>query len=111
MPRRLSASRREASGSLGRVLVLRAVRRRNCMSEGAAPSDSVAPTLEVRELRKHFPAPKGVFSRNVGVVRAVDDISFSVQRGKTLGLVGDSGCGKSTAGKAVLKLIEPTSGT
>jgi oligopeptide/dipeptide ABC transporter ATP-binding protein len=81
------------------------------MSVGAAPSCSVAATLEVRELRKHFPAPKGVFSRNVGVVRAVDDISFSVQRGETLGLVGESGCGKSTAGKAVLKLIEPTSGT
>jgi oligopeptide/dipeptide ABC transporter ATP-binding protein len=81
------------------------------MSEGDAPSDSVAATLEVRELRKHFPAPKGVFSPNVGVVRAVDDISFSLQRGETLGLVGESGCGKSTAGKAVLKLIEPTSGT
>jgi peptide/nickel transport system ATP-binding protein/oligopeptide transport system ATP-binding protein len=81
------------------------------MSEGAAPSDSVAATLEVRELRKHFPVPRGVFSRNVGLVRAVDDISFSVHRGETLGLVGESGCGKSTAGKAVLKLIEPTSGT
>jgi oligopeptide/dipeptide ABC transporter ATP-binding protein len=81
------------------------------MSERDAPSDSVAPTLEVHELRKHFPARKGVFSRNAGVVRAVDDISFSVQRGETLGLVGESGCGKSTAGKAVLKLIEPTSGT
>ena len=81
------------------------------MSEGDAQSNSVAATLEVRELRKHFPARKGVFSRNAGVVRAVDGISFSVQRGETLGLVGESGCGKSTAGKAVLKLIEPTSGT
>jgi oligopeptide/dipeptide ABC transporter ATP-binding protein len=66
--------------------------------------------LEVRDLKKHFPIHKGVFSRVAGQVRAVDGISFQIQRGETLGLVGESGCGKSTAGRATLRLLEPTSG-
>jgi peptide/nickel transport system ATP-binding protein len=73
---------------------------------------SAAPaTLEVRGLRKYFATRKGFLSRNAGTVRAVDDISFSIQHGETLGLVGESGCGKSTAGKTILKLIEPSGGT
>jgi len=73
---------------------------------------SAAPaTLEVRGLRKHFPIRTGFLGRNAGTVQAVDDISFSVQHGETLGLVGESGCGKSTAGKTILKLIEPSGGT
>ena len=66
--------------------------------------------LEVKDLKKHFPVRKGLLRRTVGQVYAVDGISFSIGEGETLGLVGESGCGKSTAGRAVLRLIEPTSG-
>jgi oligopeptide/dipeptide ABC transporter ATP-binding protein len=67
--------------------------------------------LEVRDLRTHFPIRKGVFSRTVGHVKAVDGVSFDVYPGKTLGLVGESGCGKTTVGRSILRLIPPTSGT
>jgi peptide/nickel transport system ATP-binding protein/oligopeptide transport system ATP-binding protein len=66
--------------------------------------------LEVQDLVKHFPIHGGLLQRQVGAVRAVDGVSFAIRRGETLGLVGESGCGKSTIGKTVLKLIEPTSG-
>ena len=69
------------------------------------------PTLEVTDLRKHFPIRTGVMSRVTGHVHAVDGVSFSICRSETLGLVGESGCGKSTAGRTVLKLMKPTSGT
>jgi peptide/nickel transport system ATP-binding protein/oligopeptide transport system ATP-binding protein len=68
------------------------------------------PLLEVRGLKKHFPIVKGVFSRPSGTVYAVDGVSFSIGPGETLGLVGESGCGKSTVGRTVLKLMEPTAG-
>lgn len=67
--------------------------------------------LDVRDLTKHFPIRKGLISRTVGAVRAVDGVSFQVERGETLGLVGESGCGKTTVGRCLLRLIEPTSGT
>ena len=67
--------------------------------------------LEVRDLRKYFPIQKGLLQRTVGYVKAVDGISFDVQRGETLGLVGESGCGKTTAGRCLLRLIPPTSGS
>jgi len=71
---------------------------------------STAPVLEVENLVKHFPIQGGFLQRRVGEVRAVDGVSFAIAKGETLGLVGESGCGKSTIGKTVLKLIEPTAG-
>jgi oligopeptide/dipeptide ABC transporter ATP-binding protein len=70
----------------------------------------VSPLLEVRQLKKYFPIHKGVFSRVSGYVHAVDGVSFHIERGETLGLVGESGCGKSTVGRTLLKLLEPTAG-
>ncbi len=70
-----------------------------------------APLLEVRELRVHFPLRGGLFGRARGIVRAVDGVSFSIAAGETLGLVGESGCGKTTLGRAVLKLVGVTSGS
>ena len=67
--------------------------------------------LEVRDLKKHFPIKSGVLKRQTGTVYAVDGVSFAVEKGETLGLVGESGCGKSTTGRAVLRLIEATSGS
>ena len=69
-----------------------------------------APLLEVEGLKKYFPLRRGVLQQAVAQVYAVDDISFSIAPGETLGLVGESGCGKSTAGKTILKLFEPTDG-
>ncbi|HEY8289901.1 MAG TPA: dipeptide ABC transporter ATP-binding protein [Acetobacteraceae bacterium] len=68
------------------------------------------PLLEIRDLKKYFPIRNGVFSRLAGQVRAVDGVSFAIERGETLGLVGESGCGKSTAGRTLLRLLEPTAG-
>ena len=68
------------------------------------------PLLEVRNLKKYFPIKGGIFSKTVGHVQAVDGISFSLLPGETVGLVGESGCGKSTAARAILRLIEPSSG-
>ena len=72
---------------------------------------ATAPVLEVEGLKKHFPVKRGLLSTTVGQVYAVDGISFSIGEGETLGLVGESGCGKSTAGKTILRLIDPTAGT
>jgi oligopeptide/dipeptide ABC transporter ATP-binding protein len=67
--------------------------------------------LVVEQLTKWFPVRKGLFSRTVGYVKAVDGVSFTIRKGETLGLVGESGCGKTTTGRALLRLIEPTSGS
>jgi oligopeptide/dipeptide ABC transporter ATP-binding protein len=66
--------------------------------------------IEVDRLVKHFPVRKGLFGRQIGAVKAVDDVSFAIAPGETLALVGESGCGKSTIGRLVLRLLEPTSG-
>src|SRR5688500_2593642 len=68
------------------------------------------PLLSVRDLKVYFPIRRGIFLRTVGHVKAVDGVSFDVYRGQTLGLVGESGCGKTTAGRAILRLIEPNAG-
>src|ERR1700756_371366 len=76
----------------------------------AAANDG-RPLLEVRGLRMHFPVTEGiVVHRKIGEVKAVDGIDFSVRRGETLGLVGESGCGKTTTGRCILRLERPTAG-
>ena len=72
--------------------------------------NNTQPLLSVRNLRKEFPIKKGVLARQVGAVKAVNDVSFDIARGETLGVVGESGCGKTTTGRTILRLIEPTSG-
>ena len=67
--------------------------------------------IEVEHLTKRFAAKSGVFSRGGGEVHAVEDVTLSVRRGETLGIVGESGCGKSTTARLMLKLLEPTAGT
>ena len=85
------------------------------MSVTAAPAAATLPVpgdvlLEVRDLRKHYPTKRGLFAAGAPVVHAVDDVSFWIRAGETLGLVGESGCGKSTTGKLILRLQPPTAG-
>ena len=68
------------------------------------------PLLEVRSLKKYFPLRKGFFRRLIGQIRAVDDVSFAIYEGETLGLVGESGCGKTTTARCILRAIDPTAG-
>ena len=74
-------------------------------------SASTRPLLEVKGLKKYFPIHKGVFSRHVGDVKAVDGLSFDIGHKETLSLVGESGCGKTTAGRTLLRLLEPSGGS
>src|SRR5689334_24465630 len=75
---------------------------------GQRPGETL---MEVRDLVKHFPIRKGLLQRQVGAVRAVDGVSFDVMRGETLGIVGESGCGKSTTARLLIRLLDVTSGT
>ncbi|SFL76936.1 oligopeptide transport system ATP-binding protein [Paenibacillus sp. 1_12] len=68
------------------------------------------PLIEVHNLKKYFPIKKGIFSKTVNHVKAVDGLNFTIYKGETLGLVGESGCGKSTTGRTILQLLEPTEG-
>ncbi|HUU30813.1 MAG TPA: oligopeptide/dipeptide ABC transporter ATP-binding protein [Phycisphaerae bacterium] len=80
------------------------------MTATAADTTDADVLLEVRDLKTHFPVRRGLFGRTVGHVRAVDGVSFTLRRGRTLGLVGESGCGKTTAGRTILRLIPATAG-
>ncbi|MCG8547180.1 MAG: dipeptide/oligopeptide/nickel ABC transporter ATP-binding protein [Alphaproteobacteria bacterium] len=80
------------------------------VQEEAPEVETTAPVLEVRDLKMHFPIRAGLMKRIVGFVFAVDGIDFHINPGETLGLVGESGCGKSTVGRVLLRLYEPTAG-
>ena len=79
------------------------------MAESSALHDT-EPLVKVRDLKMHFPIFKGIMRRQVGAVKAVDGLTFDIRRGETLGLVGESGCGKTTAGRTILRLYDPTAG-
>src|SRR5688572_12493982 len=66
--------------------------------------------LEVNNLKMHFPIMRGIFARIHGYTKAVDDVTFSIQQGETLGLVGESGCGKTTVGRCIVRGLQPTGG-
>ena len=80
------------------------------MNENGSAAADVAPLLEVVDLKKHFPIKKGIFSKTVGHVRAVDGVSFYINPGETLGLVGESGCGKTTTGRVIMRAYDTTAG-
>ena len=80
------------------------------MTEAVETNGSPNTLLEISNLRKYFPIKQGLLRREVGAIRAVDDVSFNINEGETLGLVGESGCGKTTTSRCILRAVEPTSG-
>ncbi|HEY4201414.1 MAG TPA: ABC transporter ATP-binding protein [Devosiaceae bacterium] len=83
----------------------------NDMAPITSPVGAAPAILKVEDLKVHFPITRGLLRRTVGYVKAVDGITFEVKQGETLGLVGESGCGKTTTGRALLRVVEPTSGS
>src|ERR1051326_2245031 len=81
------------------------------MVQNTAPSTTGTTLVEVKGLKVHFPIKGGILNRTVAHVKAVDGVDLFVRKGETLGLVGESGCGKSTTGRAILQLIKPTAGS
>ena len=82
----------------------------NQANDVSSAKPEIPPILEVKNLKMHFPIYRGIFQRVVGHVKAVDDVSFSIKEKEVLGLVGESGCGKTTVGRTILRLYDPTSG-
>ena len=87
------------------------VRAQEPQTAPVARADGAEPLVQVRDLVKHFPITRGILiQRKIGSVRAVDGVSFEVKRGETLGIVGETGCGKSTTARLVMRLLDATSG-
>lgn len=103
----------ELNGQRVRCHLVGALSARGARDTTVPPTSTVAtqPLMQVDGLKVHFPIRRGLIQRTVGHVRAVDDVTLSIQAGRTLALVGESGCGKTTVGKALLRLIEPTAGS
>ena len=72
--------------------------------------DGKEPLLEIKQLKKHYPIEKGIMKKQIGMVKAVDDVTLTIHKNEVLGVVGESGCGKTTLGRAILRIVEPTSG-
>ena len=105
-----ATSRPSASARSGRTARGRARRRLMERRRAREKRRPAGPLVEVEHLTKHFPVKQGVFARSKGVVHAVEDVSLTVNRGETLGIVGESGCGKSTTARLIVRLLDPTSG-